>query len=119
MSSQRQDKTTSDLRPRITFFSWNLVDKPWDFYGVRYILNDRYDHIVYIPARAVEEELKEKDIVQIVVDKLDAVLDCEPIHHDRITREMKYEYVKEQFGYQKRYQARKLDESGASDGKPG
>lgn len=37
----------------------------------------------------IEEELKTQGIVEILVDKLRALLDCDPVHIDRITEETK------------------------------
>lgn len=76
-------------KPRITTLVWNLVDPPWSFYSIRYILDEYSEHIVYIPQATIEEELKTQDIVQIVVAKLRALLDCDPVHVDRITEETK------------------------------
>ncbi len=75
---------------KITELTYNLVDPPYNFYGVSYILND-YWHVVYIPLSTITEELKTKDIVQIVCARLHAELDCVPTHVDRITKEMKRE----------------------------
>lgn len=68
---------------------WNIVDKPWDFYSIQYILEDYVEHIVYIPAAVIAEELKTMSIVDIIVNKLRAELACEPKHVDRVTEEMK------------------------------
>lgn len=76
-------------RPRITTLVWNLVDPPWSFYSIRYIIDGKSEHIVYIPQVMIESELKTKGIVEILVDKLRADLDCEPVHIDRITEENK------------------------------
>lgn len=80
-------------QPKITEFVWNLVDKPWDFYGVRYVL-DGYEHIVYIPARTVEKELETMDIVEIVCTKLKAKLNCVPVHIDRVNKTNRVDVAK-------------------------
>lgn len=76
-------------RPRITTLVWNLVDPPWSFYSIRYILDEKTEHIVYLPQVMIEEDLKTKTIVEILVEKLRARLDCDPVHVDRITEESK------------------------------
>lgn len=77
--------------PKITKLIWNIVDPPWNFYSVWYELDNYSEHIVYIPTKTIAEELKSKDIVQIVLDKLKAELDCDPVHIDRITKKMQDE----------------------------
>lgn len=96
--------------PKITLLVWNLVDKPWDFYGVRYILDD-YEHIVYIPARTIEEELKTKNIVQIVCEKLRAKLACKPVHVLRVNETNRVDVAKNVKSTQRR-RKNKLDQSG-------
>jgi hypothetical protein len=92
--------------PRITELVWNLVDKPWDFYSIRYVLDDYTEHLVYIPAKLIATELEHKTIVDIIVDRLRAELACEPVHIDRITKEMQRERkrssVRNRIGIKKR-----------------
>jgi hypothetical protein len=66
-----------------------LVDPPWNFYSIRYVLEDRAEHIVYIPTKNIATELETKNIVEIIVEKLRAKLDCEPVHVERVTKEAK------------------------------
>lgn len=71
---------------KITELTYNLVDMPWDFYSVRYILDNDLEHIVYIPCSTIREELVDHDIVEILCMKLRAELACVPEHVDRITK---------------------------------
>lgn len=79
----------NNYKPTITKFSWNLVDKPWDFYSICYELDNYMEHMLYIPAKIIEEELQTKTIVEIVCSRLHASLKCTPVHIDRITKEMR------------------------------
>jgi len=47
-------------------------------------LEDYVEHVVYIPAGTIEEELKTKTIVDIVVERLRAELACVPEYLDRV-----------------------------------
>jgi hypothetical protein len=94
--------------PRITSFDWNLVDKPWDFYSIRYTLDDYMDHVVYIPAVIITEELKTKSIVDIVVERLRAELACTPVHHLRVTKAMKDATTRSAINAARRPKKRKL-----------
>jgi len=75
----------------MTKLIWNIVDPPWNFYSIFYELDNYSEHIVYIPIKTIEAELKEKDIVEIILDKLKASLDCDPVHIDRVTKGMQDE----------------------------
>lgn len=78
-----------NLTPRITELDYLLVDPPWNFYSIRYVLEGRVEHIVYIPTKNIAVELETKNIVEIIVEKLRAKLDCEPVHVERVTKEAK------------------------------
>lgn len=75
--------------PRITNFVWNVVDPPWNFYSIRYVLDDYTEHVVYIPTKIIEKELETMSIVDIVVARLRATLDCVPVHIDRVGKKEK------------------------------
>lgn len=70
--------------PKITKFKWTLVDPPWDFYSIGYVLENYVEHVVYIPAGTIQEELKTKTIVDIVVERLRAELACVPEYLVRV-----------------------------------
>lgn len=92
MGLQKKDiGTLKPCNPRITKLVWNLVDKPWDFYSIKYVLDDYTEHVVYIPAKTIATELETMSIEEIIVAKLRATLDCVPEHVDRVTKEMKDE----------------------------
>lgn len=77
--------------PKITRFRWTLVDPPWNFYSIGYVLEDYVEHVVYIPVGTIQEELKTKSIVDIVVERLRAELACEPEHLLRVGEKEKDE----------------------------
>jgi len=86
---QREQGTLKNLIPRITELDYLLVDPPWNFYSIRYVLEDRAEHIVYIPTKDIAVELETKNIVEVIVERLRAKLDCTPVHIDRVTKEAK------------------------------
>ena len=86
---QRERSTLKSLTPRITELDYLLVDPPWNFYSIRYVLEDRVEHIVYIPTKDIAEDLETKTIVEIIVERLRAKLDCQPVHIERVTKEAK------------------------------
>jgi AraC-like DNA-binding protein len=86
---QREQGTLKNLTPRITELDYLLVDPPWNFYSIRYVLEDRAEHIVYIPTKNIATELETKNIVEIIVERLRGQLDCEPVHVERVTKEAK------------------------------
>ena len=88
---QQKSDLSFQNKPKVTKLHWNIVDPPWNFYSIVYEINNYSEHMVYIPLAVVEEELKTKTIVEIILEKLNAELDCDPVHIDRITEEMKNE----------------------------
>lgn len=94
---------------KITEFTYNLVDPPYNFYGVQYVL-DGLEHVVYIPISTIAGELETQTIVEIVCAKLRVELDCVPVHIDRITRELKDERRTKTYKNYQRSRASRLGE---------
>lgn len=104
-----------NLTPRITELDYLLVDPPWNFYSIRYVLEDRAEHIVYIPTKDIAVELETKNIVEIIVEKLRAKLDCDPVHVERVTKEAKDATRRRAIEATRISKARKLAKSIARD----
>lgn len=112
---QREQGTLKSLTPRITELDYLLVDPPWNFYSIRYVLEDRAEHIVYIPTKDIAVDLQTKTIVEIIVERLQAKLDCEPVHIDRVTKEAKDATKRRAIEATRIAKARKLAKSTARD----
>lgn len=104
-----------NLTPRITELDYLLVDPPWNFYSIRYVLDDRVEHIVYIPTKDIAMELETKNIVEIIVERLRAKLDCKPVHIDRVTKEAKDATKRRAIDATRISKARKLAQSTTRD----
>jgi AraC-like DNA-binding protein len=112
---QREQGTLKNLTPRITELDYLLVDPPWNFYSIRYVLEDRAEHIVYIPTKNIATELETKNIVEIIVEKLRAKLDCKPVHVERVTKEAKDATKRRAIDATRISKARRLAKSTARD----
>jgi hypothetical protein len=112
---QREQGTLKNLTPRITELDYLLVDPPWNFYSIRYVLEDRAEHIVYIPTKDIAVELETKNIVEIIVEKLRAKLDCEPVHVERVTKEAKNATKRRAIDAKRIAKARRLAQSTKRD----
>jgi hypothetical protein len=112
---QKEQDTLKNLTPRITELDYLLVDPPWNFYSIRYVLDDRVEHIVYIPTKDIAMELETKNIVEIIVERLRAKLDCKPVHIDRVTKEAKDATKRRAIDATRISKARKLAQSTTRD----
>lgn len=104
-----------NLTPRITELDYLLVDPPWNFYTIRYVLEDRAEHIVYIPTKDIAVELETKNIVEIIVERLRGELDCVPVHIERVTKEAKDATKRRAIDATRIAKARRLAKSSTGD----